>query len=192
VTEAERRAALEAIAAEVRACTRCPLHEGRTNSVPGEGHPSTEVVLVGEGPGFNEDRQGRPFVGRAGELLVRLLARADPHPALFASYARTLRELVPQVRTFGTFNFLLSNGEALWAHCSTRLYWLVRQHPFTRATLMDEDWTVNFAEINQPGDRAAVIVTCPLTRDEQWTAFEPDELRLFVDGLPVPDEERGR
>ncbi len=73
MTEAERRAALEAIAAEVRACTRCRLHEGRTSAVPGEGHPSTEVVFVGEGPGFHEDRQGRPFVGRAGDLLVRLL-----------------------------------------------------------------------------------------------------------------------
>jgi uracil-DNA glycosylase family 4 len=73
VTEAERRAALEAIAAEVRACTGCRLHEGRTKAVPGEGHPSTEVVFVGEGPGMNEDRQGRPFVGRAGDLLVRLL-----------------------------------------------------------------------------------------------------------------------
>jgi DNA polymerase len=73
VTEPERRAALEAIAAEVRACTRCRLHEGRTNAVPGEGHASTEVVFVGEGPGFHEDRQGRPFVGRAGDLLVRLL-----------------------------------------------------------------------------------------------------------------------
>jgi len=73
VTEAERRAALEAIAAEVRACTGCRLHEGRTRAVPGEGHPSTEVVFVGEGPGMNEDREGRPFVGRAGDLLVRLL-----------------------------------------------------------------------------------------------------------------------
>jgi uracil-DNA glycosylase family 4 len=74
VTEADRRAALEAIAAEVRTCTRCRLHEGRTLAVPGEGHPSTEVVFVGEGPGMNEDRQGRPFVGRAGDLLVQLLA----------------------------------------------------------------------------------------------------------------------
>lgn len=74
MTEAERRATLEAIAAEVRLCTRCRLHEGRTRAVPGEGHPSTEVVFVGEGPGFHEDRQGRPFVGRAGDLLVRLLA----------------------------------------------------------------------------------------------------------------------
>jgi DNA polymerase len=74
LTPAERRAALEDIATEVRACTRCRLHAGRTRAVPGEGHPDTEVVFVGEGPGMNEDRQGRPFVGRAGDLLVRFLA----------------------------------------------------------------------------------------------------------------------
>jgi uracil-DNA glycosylase len=73
VTEAERQEALEAIATEVRDCKRCRLHEGRTRAVPGEGHASTEVVFVGEGPGFNEDRLGRPFVGRAGDLLVRHL-----------------------------------------------------------------------------------------------------------------------
>jgi len=74
VTPAERRAALEAVGSEVRACTRCRLHAGRTSAVPGEGHADTEVVFVGEGPGMNEDRQGRPFVGRAGDLLVRFLA----------------------------------------------------------------------------------------------------------------------
>ena len=73
MTEAERRAALEQIATEVRDCTRCRLHETRTRAVPGEGHPDTEVMFVGEGPGFNEDREGRPFVGRAGGLLVSLL-----------------------------------------------------------------------------------------------------------------------
>jgi DNA polymerase len=73
VTDAERRAALEAIAAEVRDCTRCRLHATRTRAVPGEGDASTEVVFVGEGPGQNEDREGRPFVGRAGALLVNLL-----------------------------------------------------------------------------------------------------------------------
>jgi len=74
MTPAERRTELEAIAAEVRACTRCRLHETRTNAVPGEGELETDVVFVGEGPGFNEDRLGRPFVGRAGDLLVKLLA----------------------------------------------------------------------------------------------------------------------
>lgn len=74
MTRDERRAVLETIANEVRGCTACRLHEGRTRAVPGEGDPDTEVVFVGEGPGFNEDREGRPFVGRAGGLLVRLLA----------------------------------------------------------------------------------------------------------------------
>lgn len=69
-----RRAALEAIGAEVRACTRCRLAQTRTHAVPGEGHPDTEVVFVGEGPGQTEDQQGRPFVGRAGDLLVKLLS----------------------------------------------------------------------------------------------------------------------
>ena len=73
MTQGERSAALEAIAAEVRTCTACRLHETRTNAVPGEGHPDTEVMFVGEGPGFNEDRLGRPFVGRAGDKLVELL-----------------------------------------------------------------------------------------------------------------------
>jgi uracil-DNA glycosylase family 4 len=73
VTSEERGAALEAIASEVRACTRCRLAQGRTNAVPGEGSPDTEVVFVGEGPGQNEDRQGRPFVGAAGSLLEELM-----------------------------------------------------------------------------------------------------------------------
>jgi uracil-DNA glycosylase len=73
VTDAERQQALEGIAAEVRVCTRCRLHETRTNAVPGEGDPETEVVFVGEGPGRDEDAQGRPFVGESGRLLTRLI-----------------------------------------------------------------------------------------------------------------------
>jgi DNA polymerase len=73
VTDAERPKALEEIAAEVRVCTKCRLHQTRTKAVPGEGDPDTEVVFVGEGPGENEDRQGRPFIGRSGELLTELI-----------------------------------------------------------------------------------------------------------------------
>jgi len=57
----------------VRACTRCPLHRGRTQAVPGEGNPISDVLLVGEGPGAREDATGRPFVGPAGQLLNELL-----------------------------------------------------------------------------------------------------------------------
>lgn len=64
---------LEQVAARIAGCTRCPLAKGRTNTVPGEGHPSAELMLVGEGPGAKEDETGRPFVGAAGELLTQIL-----------------------------------------------------------------------------------------------------------------------
>jgi uracil-DNA glycosylase len=66
-------AALTTVAAEVRTCTRCALHRGRINAVPGEGNPLSDVLLVGEGPGAREDATGRPFVGPAGQLLNELL-----------------------------------------------------------------------------------------------------------------------
>jgi DNA polymerase len=68
---------LEEIASVVRECTRCPLAKGRTHAVPGEGNPVADLMVVGEGPGEQEDLTGRPFVGRAGELLTKILASID-------------------------------------------------------------------------------------------------------------------
>ena len=65
---------LDLLAAEVVACTRCPLHKGRTRAVPGEGSERPLVMVVGEGPGAEEDRTGRPFVGPAGQYLDEWLA----------------------------------------------------------------------------------------------------------------------
>ncbi len=65
---------LAAIAAEVRACCRCGLDKSRTNPVPGEGNPAADLVFVGEAPGADEDAAGRPFVGRAGQLLNNIIA----------------------------------------------------------------------------------------------------------------------
>jgi len=72
-TEADRQA-LEEIDARVRACTLCVLHKFRTNAVPGEGKRDAELMFIGEGPGRDEDMQGRPFVGRAGQLLRKIIA----------------------------------------------------------------------------------------------------------------------
>ena len=69
----ERAAALRAVAAEAAGCVRCPLAAGRTTVVFGEGDPDAELALVGEAPGFHEDREGIPFAGRSRELLERLL-----------------------------------------------------------------------------------------------------------------------
>ena len=65
---------LEAVAASIAACRRCGLHEGARNPVPGEGNPHAGFVCVGEAPGATEDETGRPFVGRAGELLTKIIA----------------------------------------------------------------------------------------------------------------------
>ena len=69
----EKQQRLEAVAAAVRKCSKCPLHETRTQGVPGEGHPDARIVFVGEAPGADEDAQGRPFVGRAGKLLTSII-----------------------------------------------------------------------------------------------------------------------
>jgi DNA polymerase len=64
---------LRAVAAEVRACEACQLHASRKNAVPGEGPAASELMFIGEGPGFHENEQGRPFVGAAGKYLEELL-----------------------------------------------------------------------------------------------------------------------
>jgi DNA polymerase len=69
-------AALAALRAEVLACTRCKLHQGRQHAVFGEGNPHARVMFVGEAPGATEDRTGRPFVGEAGQLLDRIITGA--------------------------------------------------------------------------------------------------------------------
>ncbi len=72
-TAEERREELVALFKEVQACTRCPLHETRAKAVFGAGDADAELMFVGEAPGAEEDRQGLPFVGRAGQLLNQML-----------------------------------------------------------------------------------------------------------------------
>lgn len=69
----EKQTKLNAIAEEVNKCCKCGLGKTRTNAVPGEGSPNARIVFVGEAPGADEDAQGRPFVGRAGQLLDKII-----------------------------------------------------------------------------------------------------------------------
>ena len=73
VPVAERAAALQLIRDEIGDCTRCPLHKGRNKLVYGDGSPTARLMFVGEGPGADEDAQGLPFVGRAGQLLNNMI-----------------------------------------------------------------------------------------------------------------------
>jgi DNA polymerase len=74
VPAAERASALQLIRDEIGDCTRCPLHTGRNKLVFGDGDPNARLMFVGEGPGADEDAQGLPFVGRAGQLLNNMIA----------------------------------------------------------------------------------------------------------------------
>ena len=100
--------------------------------------------------------------------LMQELAKSHASVPPIAELSATLAELLPRIAAHGVFNAMLDNGQALWAHCSTQLHHIVRQHPFARASLQDEDVTVDFAEHTSPSDRVAVVVTEPLTKDEQW------------------------
>jgi len=75
LTSSETQERLNVLASEAAECTACRLHEGRTQAVFSDGSAEADLMLIGEGPGYHEDRQGLPFVGRAGHLLDRLLGQ---------------------------------------------------------------------------------------------------------------------
>jgi hypothetical protein len=132
-----------------------------------------------------ELRQGDRRLGnRPGEVPLHL------RPALGAWYcalmtAQTLRELLPFIHRHGTFNLLLSNGEALFAHASTHLHLLQRAHPFKPAQLLDADLRVDFAQHTSPTDRVALVATQPLTLNEPWQALPPGELAVLQGGTRI-------
>ena len=96
-----------------------------------------------------------------------------------------LERIAPQIAEFGTFNFCLSNGKALFSYATTKLHWLVREYPFQHAHLIDLDVEVDFSEVTTPEDRVAVITTEPLTHNEAWKAYQPGEMILFEHGQPI-------
>jgi glutamine amidotransferase len=125
---------------------------------------------------------GRTDSERAFCWLMQEIAKSHAGVPSVKELTLTLNELVPWVAKHGPFNFLLSNGDALWAHCSTNLFHVERRHPFAHAQLKDEDLSIDFSQHTTPNDRVAVVVTAPLTTNEPWTQMQPGELRVFVDG----------
>jgi glutamine amidotransferase len=97
-----------------------------------------------------------------------------------------LDEFASEVRRFGTFNFLLSNGDTLFVHRSTDLHYLIRQAPFAVAHLKDEDVMVDFAEVTTPDDRVALVATLPLTDNEVWTPLPSERVAMFSGGVYCP------
>ncbi|MGL5032236.1 MAG: class II glutamine amidotransferase [Microcystaceae cyanobacterium] len=119
-------------------------------------------------------------------VLLETLRQKFPNgkPTLEELY-RVLQIETQTLSNYGIFNYLLSNGEYLFVHCTTQLHYLVRQAPFAAAHLIDEDITVDFQALTTQEDRVAIIATIPLTDNEVWTTITPGKLLVFQDGIPI-------
>jgi predicted glutamine amidotransferase len=115
--------------------------------------------------------------------LLQTLRQRFPNGAPGRDLLRgALEDFAAQLRPHGPLNFLLSNGDCLFAHRSTELYYLIRQAPFAVAHLKDQDVAVDFDALTSPGDRVALIATQPLTDNEEWAPLPVGRLALFADG----------
>lgn len=114
-------------------------------------------------------------------VLSGLAERFHAAPGRRALYV-AVAELSAEIAVHGIFNFLLSDGDTLFAHCSTQLHYVARAYPFSVARLVDCERSIDFRHHNRRDDRIAVIATEPLTSNEAWIAFVPGELKMFADG----------
>lgn len=96
-----------------------------------------------------------------------------------------LHKITLEICNFGEFNFLLSFGNSLFAHASTRLSYIVRKAPFAQAHLKDQDLSIDFSQETTENDQVCVIATLPLTDNEIWQTMEPGTLWRFFDGEAV-------
>ena len=113
------------------------------------------------------------------DVLRERFGDSAPPPDAFLP---VLAERTAELATYGVFNYMLSNGEALFAHCATQLSYVTRRAPFGAAHLLDQDVTVDFSAVTTPNDVVTVIATLPLTDNERWTTIAPSELVMFRDG----------
>lgn len=116
-------------------------------------------------------------------ILEQLRYRFEQKPTYEQLFA-ALNTLCAQLREYGLFNMILSDGEVMFAHASTLLYYIIRQAPFGEAHLIDEDIAIDFSTVTTPNDRVAVIATLPLTDNEIWQQFACNELIMFQAGTP--------
>ncbi len=116
-------------------------------------------------------------------LLQQLRARFPEAMPAREALRDALDEFAASCRRYGPFNFLLSNGDCLFAHRSTELHYIIRQAPFAVAHLTDQDVAIDFNEVTTPNDRVAVIATQPLTDNETWSPLPHDRVVMFADGI---------
>jgi predicted glutamine amidotransferase len=118
-------------------------------------------------------------------ILERLRERFPEGQPPLAEVFDLLTEVTREIAQHGRFNYLISNGEHLIAHCYDNLCYILRHAPFAQAHLIDQDVTVDFNALTTPDDKVAVIATTPLTDNEEWIEMKPGALIAFQHGAPV-------
>ncbi|MBI3185857.1 MAG: class II glutamine amidotransferase [Myxococcales bacterium] len=118
-------------------------------------------------------------------LLEGLRSGFGGYPARASELRQAIADLSAELGRNGVFNFLLGDGSCLYARCDTRLCHIVRKAPFHRATLTDDEVSVDFSTVTTPKDRVAVVATTPLTRNEVWVHGAPGSLWVFREGVLV-------
>ncbi|MFZ2170853.1 MAG: class II glutamine amidotransferase, partial [Methylococcaceae bacterium] len=120
-------------------------------------------------------------------LLNELDRKYPQKPANMEPVFRYLGELCLKLQTFGIVNFLLSDGNYLFAYCSNTLHWITRRAPFGKARLIDEEMTIDFQQKTTPHDVVTVIATQPLTSNEHWHKMADNHYLLFHDGESIAE-----
>lgn len=117
------------------------------------------------------------------EFLKRRYLRKPSEAEIFSA----VQEVTQELSQLGTFNFILSNGQFMIAHCSTFLHYLTRQAPFGKAFRVDDDGFIDFNDYAKPGDKVTIISTQPLTKNENWTKMEHGGLVMFKEGEKIKE-----
>lgn len=112
-------------------------------------------------------------------ILQQLRERYKRRPSHMLSVFTFVQSLCDQLREYGVFNMILTNGNYVMAYCSNNLHWLTRRAPFGQARLQDADMIVDFQEHTAPTDVVSVIATQPLTTNESWQPLKTGEAIIF-------------
>lgn len=114
-------------------------------------------------------------------LLHEMETQFDAMPDI-ADLAEFLQQKGQTIGELGVFNFILTEGNYLFAFCSNHLHWITRRAPFGKASLIDNDWEIDFKQETTENDVVSVIATQPLTCNEQWHQLKSGELVVFHQG----------
>ena len=189
----DREMALKAVHGRIRGCTLCPLHMGRTKTVPGDGPVGALVMFIGEAPGFHEDQQGIPFVGAAGRLLNELLEKVGiPRQQVFITNVIKCRppgNRDPNPEEVEVCKAYLDEQIEIIA---PRVIVTLGRHSMARA-FPDEKISVVHGQPRRVGDRVyfpmyhpAAALHQPSLRGVLETDFV--QLRALLDGALEPEE----